>query len=96
MTTNDIERLLRRPANDEPAILPALVLPRETATGGLRDRSLDTALGFGRMTLTMRVAIGKGIPPTALAAFIRRLSGMPSIHSMTASSYATARFVTRL
>ncbi len=66
MTTIDIERLLRQPAHDEPAILPALVLPHETATGGLRDRSLDTPLGFGRMTLTMRVAIAALLLAAAL------------------------------
>src|SRR4051794_9304864 len=66
MTPNDIERRLRGPAPEEPSILPALLLPRPPAVGGLRDRSLDTTLGSGRWTLTMRVAIAALLLAAAL------------------------------
>lgn len=67
MTTIDVERLLRLPAPDEPAVLPALVLPRATATGELHDRSLDTTLGMDRFTLTMRIALAAALLLAGLA-----------------------------
>lgn len=45
MTFDEIERRLRLPAPDEPAVLPALLLPVRVATAALPDRSIDLRLG---------------------------------------------------
>src|SRR4051812_11582662 len=81
MTSIDIEHLLRQPAADEPAVLPPLVLPRPAMTGGLRDRSLDTPLGLGRMNLTMRVAIAAMLLAAALAGAL--ISGALRLEQLT-------------
>ncbi len=45
MTFEEIERRLRLPAPDEPAMLPALVLPVRVSTAALSDRTIDLRLG---------------------------------------------------
>jgi hypothetical protein len=45
MTFDEIERRLRLPAPDEPAMLPALVLPVRVSTATLPDRTIELRLG---------------------------------------------------
>jgi len=45
MTFDEIERRLRLPAPDEPAVLPALVLPVRIGTAPLSERTIDLRLG---------------------------------------------------
>jgi hypothetical protein len=53
MTVDEIERRLRLPAPDEPASLPALLLPVRVGTAALPDRTIDFRLGRRRRPMPL-------------------------------------------
>jgi hypothetical protein len=53
MTIDELERRLRIPAPDEPAMLPPLLLPMHLATERLAERRIDLRLGSRRRTMPM-------------------------------------------
>jgi hypothetical protein len=53
MTIDDIERRLRLAAPDEPAVLPALLLPVQIGTAPVTERSVDLQLGRRRRPVSL-------------------------------------------
>jgi len=53
MTIDELERRLRLPAPDEPAVLPALLLPVRVGTAPLSGRTIDLRLGRRRRPMPL-------------------------------------------
>jgi len=81
MTTYEIERLLRRPAPDEPAILPALILPSAAVGFGgvrIRPRAAGVRTGFVSPRLLFAVLALVGAMISAIASGAIRLDRLPN------------------
>jgi hypothetical protein len=81
MTTYEIERLLRNPAPDEPAILPALILPSAAAGFGgvrIRPRLAGVRTGFVSPRLLFAVLALVAAMVSAIATGAIRLDRLPN------------------
>ena len=81
MTTYEIERLLRRPAPDEPAILPALILPSAAVGFGgvrIRPRAAGERTGFVSPRLLFAVLALVAAMVSAIASGAVRLDRLPN------------------
>lgn len=83
MLSREIERRLRLPAPDEPAVLPALILPTARQAGeGVRLRRRDgrypTRIGFGDLRLVFAVLALLTVMISAIAIGALRLDRLPN------------------